>query len=52
MYIGGDLGQTMGPMLGGMVTQYTEYGTMYLWSIAPLLVAWIYFFLREKVKTK
>ncbi len=43
MYIGGDLGQAVGPMLGGIVAQSLGYGSMYLFSIIPLVAAFIYF---------
>lgn len=43
MYIGGDLGQAVGPMLGGIVAQSFGYGSMYLLSIIPLIIAFIYF---------
>ena len=48
MYIGGDLGQALGPMLGGMVADVTGYSNMYLWCIVPLAAAWVYFLKREK----
>ena len=48
MYIGGDLGQALGPMLGGMVADVTGYSNMYLWCIVPLVAAWVYFLKREK----
>lgn len=48
MYIGGDLGQAIGPMLGGVVAEHTGYGNMFLWCIAPLAVCLIYFILRER----
>lgn len=48
MYIGGDLGQALGPMLGGVVADVTGYSNMYLWCIVPLAAAWVYFLKREK----
>jgi len=46
MYIGGDLGQAVGPMLGGVVAQRAGYGNMYLLSAVPLVIALICFFIR------
>lgn len=48
MYIGGDLGQTVGPILGGVVAEQAGYGAMYLLSAIPIAVAWAYFVLRER----
>lgn len=48
MYIGGDLGQAVGPILGGMVAEQAGYGTMYILSAIPIAVAWVYFVLRER----
>ena len=48
MYIGGDLGQAVGPILGGVVAQQAGYGNMYMLSAIPIAVAWVYFVLREK----
>ena len=47
MYIGGDLGQAVGPILGGMVAERTGYGTMYILCAIPIAIAWVYFALRE-----
>lgn len=52
MYIGGDLGQALGPMAGGVVAQAAGYSNMYLWCILPLSAAWVYFIKREKQKSK
>ena len=48
MYIGGDLGQAVGPILGGVVAQQAGYGNMYMLSAIPIAVAWVYFVLRER----
>ena len=48
MYIGGDLGQAVGPILGGVVAEQAGYGTMYLLGAIPIAVAWVYFVLRER----
>ena len=48
MYIGGDLGQAVGPILGGIVAEKAGYGTMYIISGIPIAVAWVYFVLRER----
>ena len=48
MYIGGDLGQAVGPILGGVVAQQAGYGNMYMLSAVPIAVAWVYFVLRER----
>ena len=48
MYIGGDLGQAVGPILGGVVAEQAGYGTMYLLSAIPIAAAWVYFVLRER----
>lgn len=47
MYIGGDLGQAAGPILGGMVAERAGYGVMYMVFIAPLMMALGYFCMRE-----
>ena len=47
-YIGGDLGQAVGPILGGVVAEQAGYGTMYLLGAIPIAVAWVYFVLRER----
>lgn len=43
MYIGGDLGQAVGPILGGLLAQNFGYGNMYFASVIPLVFACIYF---------
>ena len=43
IYIGGDLGQAVGPILGGAVAQHVGYGMMYWICGIPLAVAWVYF---------
>lgn len=43
MYIGGDLGQAVGPMVGGAIAQAAGYGNMYLICALPLAAAFIYF---------
>ncbi len=43
MYIGGDLGQAVGPMIGGAVADVTGYGNMFLLCILPLAIAFIAF---------
>ena len=48
IYIGGDLGQAVGPMLGGAVAQSVGYGIMYWICAVPIAAAWAYFFMREK----
>ena len=48
MYIGGDLGQAVGPILGGVVAERAGYGAMYFLSAIPIAVAWAYFVLRER----
>lgn len=48
IYIGGDLGQAVGPMLGGAVAQSVGYGRMYWICAVPLAAAWVYFFMKEK----
>lgn len=48
IYIGGDLGQAVGPMLGGAAAQRVGYGMMYWICAVPLAAAWVYFFMREK----
>ena len=52
MYIGGDLGQAVGPILGGVVAQQAGYGNMYMLSAIPIAVAWVYFVLRERKRKK
>lgn len=48
MYIGGDLGQAVGPILGGVVAEQAGYGTMYLLVQFRLLWHGLYFVLRER----
>jgi predicted MFS family arabinose efflux permease len=43
MYIGGDLGQAVGPILGGLLAQSFGYGNMFFASVIPLVFACIYF---------
>ncbi|MCI9150656.1 MAG: MFS transporter [Lachnospiraceae bacterium] len=43
MYIGGDLGQAVGPMIGGAVADVTGYGNMFLLCILPLAIAFTAF---------
>lgn len=43
MYIGGDLGQAVGPMIGGAVADAVGYGNMYLLCALPLVAAFLYF---------
>lgn len=43
IYIGGDLGQAVGPMLGGAVAQHVGYGAMYWICAVPLAAACVYF---------
>ncbi|MDO5425405.1 MAG: MFS transporter [Eubacteriales bacterium] len=50
MYIGGDLGQAVGPILGGALAEQAGYGTMYMLCAIPIAAAWVYFVLREKKK--
>ena len=52
MYIGGDLGQAVGPILGGVVAQQAGYGNMYMLSAIPIAVAWVYFVLIEIKRKK
>lgn len=48
LYIGGDLGQAVGPILGGMAAQNVGYSTMYWMCAIPLAAAWLYFFVKER----
>ncbi len=48
MYIGGDLGQALGPMIGGMIAQNAGYVRMYLFFILPLAATLLYFIFRER----
>ena len=47
MYIGGDLGQALGPMIGGAIAERAGYGNMFYWCILPLAVTFVYFLQRE-----
>ena len=48
MYIGGDLGQALGPMIGGAIAERTGYGNMFYCCILPLAATFVYFVLRER----
>lgn len=48
MYIGGDLGQAVGPMIGGGVADAAGYGNMFLLCTIPLLAAFIYFIFSKR----
>lgn len=52
MYIGGDLGQTVGPMLGGVAADAAGYGNMFMLSAVPIAIAFIYFLFSKRNKTK
>lgn len=52
IYIGGDLGQAVGPMLGGAAAQHVGYGNMYWLCAVPLAAAWMYFWISERKKEK
>lgn len=48
MYIGGDLGQAVGPMIGGAIADVTGYGNMFLLCALPLLAAFLYFIFSKR----
>lgn len=50
LYIGGDLGQAVGPMLGGAIAQRAGYGNMYWICALPIAAALVYFFFSERKK--
>lgn len=50
MYIGGDLGQAVGPMLGGAIAGVAGYGNMYLICTLPLAAAFLYFIFSKRNK--
>lgn len=52
IYIGGDLGQAIGPMLGGAVSQRAGYDMMYLFSAIPLIAAGLCFFVKNKTLSR
>ena len=52
MYIDGDIGQTVGPMLGGVVADITGYGSMFILSAIPIAAAFVYFIFSKRNKCK
>lgn len=48
IYIGGDLGQAIGPMIGGAIAQSVGYRNMYWICALPLVIAFAFFVVCEK----
>lgn len=47
-YIGTDIGQAVGPMLGGAIAQSAGYGNMYASFIIPVAIVTILFFIAQR----
>lgn len=52
IYIGGDLGQTIGSVAGGYTAQQVGYGAMHILSAAPLLLASALYAVQSKRRRK
>ncbi|WP_346697470.1 MFS transporter [Catenibacillus scindens] len=48
MYIGGDLGQAVGPVIGGVLAEWTGYGVMFMLCAIPIAAAMIYFIFSKR----
>lgn len=49
-YIGTDIGQAVGPVLGGAIAESAGYGNMYLSFIIPVVIVTVLFFISVKKK--